>query len=202
MSAATKTKTQVSKAQAAQAALDGLLAQVRAGEDVDPLDISAAREAIALEALAEEGRQERAAEAAAAAAKAAAKALEGPLAASLSESGQIVHDARQHAFEAVAAFLTANQAYTDEAYKAAGQLIEAGYEQGDVQKARGYVQTVTLDGQEFEHFLAGEEVTAMLRKLMERFSFRTAGDQFTRDLERGIPIPIAEGPQKHLEWTD
>ncbi|BAS18715.1 hypothetical protein AHiyo8_pII70400 (plasmid) [Arthrobacter sp. Hiyo8] len=176
--------------------LKQLLMDAREGRKVDPAHVAALRAQIELETLAEEGRRERAEEERAKAEKEAQEALLLPLQEELSASREKVQAKQIEAAKAILALLEAvdeDMAVQDDAV---GQLVTAGIPDHEVRPpARGYVHITRIGDQDFPYFPRVEWLTAVLNAITHG-RYRNGGltSIAGRDLLKGIPSPIAGGP--------
>jgi Skp family chaperone for outer membrane proteins len=184
-----------------QALLDELLAEVRAGKKVDPLDVAAAQQTIDLERIAEAGRQERAAAEKAAAEEAARKALEGPLHQRMAESRQRLQAHASTAYEALAALADAVEADMCVHDEVVTELTAAGYTADQVRATpNGYYQATIVAGEAFQFWPPQEWIIQVLNHLQydgkHAASFHGIAG---RDLSHDLPSPIPKGPRLELD---
>lgn len=178
----------------AERELAQLLADAKAGKDVSPADVVTAREAVALAAIAEEGRRERlAAEMARAEAEARA-ALEGPICDELAESREHLDELQRDAIHALEALLEAVDEDAQLHSDAVSRLTENGADPATLRTTSGHRQTTNVGGRAFEYFMKMEWIIGVLNTIKHS---RHGSGSFHgiegRDLGKGVPPNTAGG---------
>jgi hypothetical protein len=173
-----------------------LLADAREGRKVDPAHVAALRAQIEIETLAEEGRRERAEAEKVKAEKEAQEALLWPLQAELAESREKVQEKQVEAVKAILALFGAvdeDMSVQDDAVR---QLVAAGVPDEEIRPpARGYLHVTRVGDQDFPFYPRAEWLTAVLNAVIHgRYRNGGLGGMDGRDLVKGIPSPIANGP--------
>lgn len=178
--------------QKAEAELKKLLADVRAGKEIEPAEVTLAREAVELARIAEEGERERMLAEMAKAEQEAREALEGPLGEELAESREHLNDLQTAAFRAIVELLDAVEEDQELHEEAATALIQHGADPAIVQQSRGYRQITHVGGRQFEHQPKLEWVIGILNQVKHHTKHRGLHGIEGRDLGNAIP-PNTDG---------
>lgn len=178
--------------QKAEAELKRLLNDVRAGKEIEPAEVTLAREAVELARIAEEGERERLIAQMEKEQQEAREALEGPLAEELGDSRANLDALQTAAFRAIVELLDAVEEDQQLHEDAARELVQHGADPALVQQSRGYRQITHVGGRQFEHSMKLEWLIGILNQVKHHTKHRGLHGIEGRDLGNLIP-PNTDG---------